>query len=430
MTTNTPNPNSNVKSTRIRVENLPSTQKLKGIMTKYLLKSKLHAILPWKKTAWVAAGFPVELCYALNIFPYHPENSACISGARKVSQTLIETAETMGFSRDLCSYFKTNVGAVETKIKGSLGGIDKPTFISSTNTICDTHVKWFQIQARKYGVPYFGFDIPSAVDGVNDERIEEYIDYVVDQFHDFFKFVETHTGQTLKESRFFEVLEKSDRLSELWMEIYEYRKLTPTPVAFQDTLGAIFPLVLLPGLDVGIRYYEDLLRDTKARVAEHRGAMPPGQEKYRILFEGIPMWYRIKYFHQLANYGAVVTYEPYTFSFGPRKKLGLSFKESLREMARMMILIPYNYSLDRRIAYFENVIDEYSIDGVILHANMSCRPSATNMIDLKRAIQNDKNIPVLILDCDMNDPRAFAEGPMQTRLEGFVELLANNQKTN
>ncbi|MHA1674737.1 MAG: 2-hydroxyacyl-CoA dehydratase subunit D [Promethearchaeota archaeon] len=426
MTTNSPTPDG--KATRIRVENLPSTQKLKGIMTRYLLKSKLHSVLPWKKTAWVAAGFPVELCYAMNIFPFHPENSACISGARKVSQTLIETAETMGFSRDLCSYFKTNVGAVKTKIKGSLGGIDKPTFLASTNTICDTHVKWFQIQARKYGVPYFGFDIPSAVDGVNDERLEEYVDYVVDQFHDFFAFVEKHTGQTLKESRFFEVLEKSDRLCELWHEIYEYRKLTPTPVAFQDTLGAIFPLVLLPGLDEGIRYYEDLLKDTKLRVAEHRGAMPQGKEKYRILFEGIPMWYRIKYFHQLANYGGVVTYEPYTFSFGPRKKLGLSFKESLREMARMMILIPYNYSLERRITYFEKVIDEYSIDGVILHANMSCRPSATNMIDLKRAIQDDKKIPVLMLDCDMNDPRAFAEGPMQTRLEGFIELLENNQK--
>ncbi|TFH28529.1 MAG: 2-hydroxyacyl-CoA dehydratase [Promethearchaeota archaeon] len=233
--------------TQIRVENLPSTQKLKGIMTKYLLKSKLHTMLPWKHTAWVAAGFPVELCYALNIFPLHPENSACISGARKVSQSLIETAESLGFSRDLCSYFKTNVGAVETGIKAGLGGIDKPTFLASTNTICDTHVKWFQTQARRFGVPYFGFDIPSAVDGVNDERIEEYVDYVVDQFHDFFGFVETHTEQTLKEHRFFEILQKSDRLAELWQEIYEYRKISPTPVAFQDTLAAIFPLVLLPG---------------------------------------------------------------------------------------------------------------------------------------------------------------------------------------
>ncbi len=415
--------NQKPESKRIRVENLKSSVQLKGIMTKYGLKAKLNHILPWKKTAWVAAGFPVELCYALGIYPYHPENSACVSGARKVSLPLIENAESQGFSRDLCSYFKTNIGATTTKIKASLGGIDKPTFIASTNTICDTHVKWFQIQARTMNVPYFAFDVPSCVDGIGDKRLEEYVDYLVDQFHDFFAFVEKHTGKKFDEQKYFETLEKSDRLAEVWQEIYEYRKITPTPVAFQDTLAAIFPMVILPGLDVGIKYYEDLLKDIKEKVAKHEGAMPKGTEKYRILFEGIPMWYRIKYFHQLANFGAVVTYEPYTYSFGPRKKLGVSLKESIRDMARMMIMIPYNYSLERRIEYFERTIDEYDLDGVILHSNMSCRPSCVGMIDLKNTIQQDKGIPVLLLDCDMNDPRAFSEAPMQTRLEGFIELL-------
>ncbi len=422
--TTTPRP----ASKRIRVENLKSSVQLKGIMTKYGLKAKLNHLLPWKSTAWVAAGFPVELCYAMDIYPFHPENSACVSGARKVSLELIEKAESEGFSRDLCSYFKTNIGATANKIRASLGGIDKPTFMSSTNTICDTHVKWFQIQARKMNVPYFAFDVPSLVDGIGDERMEEYVDYLADQFKDYFGFVEDVTGKTFKEAKYFKILQKSDRLAELWHEIYEYRKIAPTPVAFQDTLAAIFPLVILPGLDVGIKYYEDLLRDIKEKVANHEGAMPEGTEKYRILFEGIPMWYRIKYFHQLANYGAVVTYEPYTYSFGPRKKLGLSLKESIRDMASTMIKLPYNYSLERRIEYFENVVDEYKLDGVILHSNMSCRPSCVGMIDLKNAIQQDKGIPVLLLDCDMNDPRAFSEAPMQTRLEGFIELLEASKK--
>ncbi|WP_371802497.1 2-hydroxyacyl-CoA dehydratase subunit D [Candidatus Lokiarchaeum ossiferum] len=416
-------------SSRIRVENLKSSVQLKGIMTKYMLKAKLNHILPWKSTAWVAAGFPVELCYSLGIYPLHPENAACVSGARKVSLELIEKAESEGFSRDLCSYFKTNIGATARKISANLGGIDKPTFMASTNTICDTHVKWFQIQARKMKVPYFAFDVPSCVDGIGDERMEEYIDYVADQFYDFIGFVEKITGNTFSEKKYFEILKKSDRLAELWHEIYEYRKIMPTPVAFQDTLAAIFPMVILPGLDVGIKYYENLLVDIKEKVAKQEGAMPKGTEKYRILFEGIPMWYRIKYFHQLANYGAVVTYEPYTFSFGPRKKLGLSLKESIRDVAQTMIKLPYNYSLERRIKYFEKIIDDYKLNGVILHSNMSCRPSCVGMIDLKNAIQEDKGIPVLLLDCDMNDPRAFSEAPMQTRLEGFIELLeATKQK--
>ncbi|MFX0102740.1 MAG: 2-hydroxyacyl-CoA dehydratase subunit D [Candidatus Hodarchaeota archaeon] len=413
---------------RIRVKNLPSMKMLKDLIINYGLKSKMAAKNPFKKTAWVAAGFPVELCYMYDIQPLHPENSACVSGARKISQDLIEYAESLGFSRDLCSYFKTNVGAVGKKIGLKKGGIDKPTFMGSTNTICDTHVKWFQTQARKMKVPYFAFDIPSAVDSIDEDRLSEYEDYVIAQYEDFYVFMKDLTGKDVNEKKFMEVLKKSDRLCELWQEIYNYRKLLPTPVAFQDTLAAIFPLVVLPGIDTGIKFYEALLKDVKDRVANNEAAMPDGKERFRILFEGIPMWYRLKFFHELANYGAVVTYEPYTLSFGPRKKLDGTTEENMRQLARLLLLPPYSLSIERRIKYFEEVIDEYKIDGIILHSNMSCRPSCTGMIELKNAIQKDKGIPVWLMDCDMNDPRAFSEEQMKTRMESFVELLEQNKK--
>jgi len=228
--------------------------------------------------------------------------------------------------------------------------------------------------------------------------MDEYIDYVVEQYKDFIAFVEKTTGKTSSEKKFFSVLTKSDRLCELWHEIYEYRKLLPTPVSFQDTMAAIFPMVVLPGLDIGIKFYEALLKDIKERVANGVGALTKEQEKYRVLFEGIPMWYRVKFFHELANYGAIITYEPYTFSFGPRKQLGLSYENTLKELARMMINVPYSYSLEKRIAYFEKTVDDYKLDGIILHSNLSCRPSCTGMVDLKNAIQNDKGIPVWLMD--------------------------------
>jgi len=277
------------------------------------------------------------------------------------------------------------------------------------------------------GVPYFGFDIPSYVAGLNDHRIDEYTEYVVEQVYDFIDLMEKLTGKEFPEKRFWKILERSDRLCEIWQEIYEYRKLVPTQMAFQDTLAAIFPMVILPGLKSGIKYYESLLEDIKERVKEGKASMPEGTEKYRVIFEGIPFWYRIKFFHELSNYGAVVTYEPYTYSFGPRKKLGLPLKKTFRELAKMIIDIPYNYNLQRRIDYFENVIDDYNIDGVILHSNMSCRPSATNMVDLKKAIQRDKGVPVMLLNADMDDPRAYSEEQVRTRMEGFVELMDQNK---
>ena len=49
------------------------------------------------------------------------------------------------------------------------------------------------------------------------------------------------------------------------------------------------------------------------------------------------------------------------------------------------------------------------------------------MIDLKNAIQNECGIPVLILNCDMNDPRVFAEEQMKNRVESFIELMEENK---
>jgi len=96
----------------------------------------------------------------------------------------------------------------------------------------------------------------------------------------------------------------------------------------------------------------------------------------------------------------------------------------------LMVHFPYNYNLETRIEYFKDVIDKYNIDGVILHENMSCRPSTVGMVDLKNAIQRDKGIPVWILSADMNDPRAWADEPIKNRLEAFIELMRENKKSD
>jgi benzoyl-CoA reductase/2-hydroxyglutaryl-CoA dehydratase subunit BcrC/BadD/HgdB len=185
--------------------------------------------------------------------------------------------------------------------------------------------------------------------------------------------------------------------------------------------------VVLCGQDVGIKFFEKILADLKGRVARGEGTLTSGKEKYRLLFEGIPFWYKMKFMYELANYEAVVVYEPYTYSFGPRKPLNLSMEETLRRVARTMMDLPYSYNLEKRIDYFKQAVADYKIDGVILHENMSCRPSSTGMMDLKEALQRECGIPVLILQCDMNDPRAYADGPIKTRIEGFVELMERNR---
>ena len=212
----------------------------------------------------------------------------------------------MGYSRDLCSYCKTNFGAVDTGIKTTLGGIAKPDIITCTNTICDTHWKWFQIQAEKLKVPIFVFDCPKIVSGTDERTIEGYINYMVEQFYDFFEFVKKHTGRELNIGRMIKACEESERMSALWRDIYECRKSVPV-LQLGGNVRSFFPLVVMPGKKQGIRFFEKIRSDIRQRV----GAAREPLRRQRALsppFRGIPFWYRMRFMYDLAKYNAVVTY--------------------------------------------------------------------------------------------------------------------------
>lgn len=56
----------------------------------------------------------------------------------------------------------------------------------------------------------------------------------------------------------------------------------------KDLKWPIFPLVVLPGVQVGINFFKKILADIKNLTAKGEGTMPGGNEKYRVMWEGIP----------------------------------------------------------------------------------------------------------------------------------------------
>ena len=404
------------------------TLRILALLNEYTLKSKIATMLPWKKTGSAVAGFPVEFLLAFDVFPIFPEVYAIYAGSAGVTQPLIEHAESMGYSRDLCSYMKTSIGGYEKKYPCDFGGAPKPDFYLSTNMICDTHVKWIENEARRHGVPYFSVDVPSYVSGSDEERLERYIDYVVAQFYDLIKFLEEHTGKSFSEIKFMKTVNKSQEACLLYHEIYKYRRRLPAPQYFEFQRLFMLPVGVMWNLDGCIKYYKSELEKIKKRY-DHTPQVELGSgEKFRVMWEGITIWYKVDMYYDLAEKGAKVVYESYTESVAFRRKRTSTFPETLRQMAKEIIITPYTLNLENRISFFEQKIDEFAIDGLILHANLSCRPSSTGLLDLKEAIQKSRGIPVLILNADMDDPRSYAEGPTQTRLDSFIEMMEVKQQ--
>ncbi len=405
----------------------PLTPKLFGLMAEYTTKSKIAQANPWRRTGAPTAGFPIEFLLAFDIFPIHPEAYACYAGAAGITQAAIEHAEGMGYSRDLCSYMKTSIGATELGYPCDFGGVPQPDLYTSANMVCDTHIKWMENEARRHNLPYFGLDVPSHVAGSDDQSLERDIDYLVAQFFDLIAFLEKQTGKTFAQDKFMRVIGKSQEACRLYDEILQYRRCLPAAQYFEFQRLFMLPVAVMWNLDGCIRYYRRILRKLKQRFGPTPPADLGGREKFRLIWEGITIWYKVDLYYWLAERGAHFVYEQYTESFAIRRRRTGTFDETLRQIARELLLLPYTLNLEKRIANFERKIDEYDIDGVVLHANLSCRPASAAQQDVKQALQESRNIPVLILSADMDDPRSFAEGPVKTRLESFIEMMAANR---
>ncbi len=408
---------------------LNATNKLKNEMGRHFLAIE-QAYREGKPTAWATAGTPVELLYSMDVQPMLPENSATISAALKHSQNFIELAEDEGFSYDLCSYFKTNVGAVLSKADMSIGGTRKPTFMMSSDVICDTHVNWFQVQAERFNVPHFTIDVPHVVSNTNNRQREYFKNYIKEQLWELLDFITEVTGNEYNKEKAQEIAQNSYEMGKIWQDVFELRKNIPCPVSTRDTFGGLFPLFTMTGLKSPIKLYKRMYREAKERVDKGIGALE--QEDFRLMFEGIPFWYNLKFFSNLERWNAIVVYEPYVYAFTKYTNPNVTKNDVINNpvecMAELILSFWYIYDLETRFEKFKETVRDWKIDGVLLHNNMSCRPNACGMYDLKRKLMEEADIPALIIDSDMNDPRKMSETQVLNKIESFIEILRERKK--
>ena len=202
---------------------LKSFAKMRELMTNYYLSAK-DAENRNQKVAWVTSGTPVEFLHAMDVVPIYPENHAAMCGASKMAVELQQASEDKGYSMDLCSYARTDIGSILTG-KSPVLGLPKPDFMVACNNICTTVVKWYEVVSRFYEVPVFMIDMPFLHRGLE----EHIVDYVSDQMKAYVRFLEERTGRRFEHDRFLEVLYKSRETATLWKGILETCTSVPAP---------------------------------------------------------------------------------------------------------------------------------------------------------------------------------------------------------
>lgn len=397
---------------------IKAAAKMKELMTFYYMTAKMAENEPGRKIAWITSGGPVEILHAAGVIPIYPENHAAMCGATRMADDLCAAAEDKGYSRDLCSYARTDFGSIYTG-NSPIGGSPKPDFLVCCNNICGTVTKWYQELQRIFDVPLIFIDAPYQY-GMTDRP--EAIDYVEAQLEDMMKEVGEITGAPIDPDKFAETLDLSEQAMALWREIQELLTHRPAPMNSFDTFIHLAPIVTLRGTQGCIDYYRELLAEMQERIRE--GVAAVEGEKYRLGWDNLAIWHKVKFLaEKFAAHGAALVASTYAKSFC-YKAAGRDPARPLRAMAADYIGGYINHGLDFRENELVDMADQFHLDGFVMHSNRSCRAYSFGQYELARCLEEKHGLPTLLLEADQSDTRAWSDEQAATRIDAFMETIA------
>lgn len=397
---------------RVKIQ---AASKLYEMMMKHYMEAKTAEGTD-KKIAWVTSGAPVELCHALDILPVYPENHGALCGAAHVSAELCATAEDSGFSRDLCSYARTDFGQIITG-QSPVGGLPKPDLLLCNNNICGTVTKWFQELHRRFDVPLVFIDSPF----IHDEITDPMLAYVRAMIENALQEMSDIVARKIDRDKFDAVAALSIRAAELWREILLMLRHKPTPMTLFDAFIHMAFIVVGRGTQDCIDYYE-LLRDEIAERVEQEVAAVPG-ERFRLGWDNIAIWDRLRDLStRFGERQAALVVSSYTTSFG-RMDAAADSADPLDWMAASYLGAYINSGFRIREQQMLDMVEDYSLDGFVMHSNRSCKPYSIGMYDIARSLTEKHGIPTVLIEADHNDPRQYSEEQINTRIDAFIETL-------
>ncbi len=372
-----------------------------------------------------------ELIHAFDMIPVYPEINALQSGMRKKSGAFIKDSEKIGYSEDICTYVKCDVGMMMNGNIGPYGEkIPAPDLLLLSYTGCFTFMKWFENLERIYpGVPVAMLHTPYQEDG---KITPEMVTYMVKQLkEDVIPKMEKVSGKKFDETKLKEVLKHARQTQELINQIFQMPKYTPSPIdAYFAGVYYIGPINTgFRGTPEAVEYYTLLLEEINERAKLGLGPVTPEggmtEEKYRLVVEGPPNWTSFREFWKLFyDMGAVVVASSYT-KVGGVYDLGFRHNpdKPLESLAEYCMSCYTNYNLPQRIDLLKKCITEYKADGFLVHSIKSCNSFSAGQLAMMRKIEEDLQIPVGFIESDLVDPRYFSYSNIKNRLESFFQML-------
>jgi benzoyl-CoA reductase/2-hydroxyglutaryl-CoA dehydratase subunit BcrC/BadD/HgdB len=212
------------------------------------------------------------------------------------------------------------------------------------------------------------------------------------------------------------------------------------------------------GTQEAYNFFKDLRDELKYKVDYGIGVIP--EEKYRLIWPGgLPSWFALLDFMYFWSKGAVFpvesTYNEFAYSV---KELDLPQTTDPLEYMAWRWVRRWTYWWDKArkrpgsepdVEKIITWIEEYKIDGIVVHEAYSCRSWHVGLLWMLNQIakiykpipvlilregkreQACRELPSLVLESDIVDISSYSEVDTRARIDAFIETLESvkSQKT-
>ncbi len=409
-----------MEKTKKSCKRLKTAKELQSVVTDYYVQcisAKANGI----PVGWMPPmNGAIEIFYAMGLQPVFPENWSPICAAFGLTPQNFDVSEQLGYSRDLCGYLRNITGYINGMMndkESPFGGLPEPDILLTPGGGCVPVMKIFHAIEKKFPqAKVFSADLPQVA---VEEIKEHHVAYAISEMKRLIGFLTNVTGHTMDYEKLKHTVILSDRACAIWDEIMTFRRHKPVPFSAAE-MGIMFVMVTLQGTRTAVDFLTRVRDEIKDKADHGIGVIE--NEKIRLFWDNIPLWYNMGLFNYFEKSGGVVVAETYSAAWSLR----MDVNDPIRALA-MKSLMSYPLvscvSVRKRKEMVLKACKEYAIDGVVFHRNKSCVPITLGQMDIKRELESQLGIPSVIIDADHMDERNFSVAQFQTRVDAFMEML-------
>jgi len=372
----------------------------------HALSASLDLFKPGAIVPWVSYLFPTEILASYGLTPMIPEiGSATLTGT-DLREAVEAAAARMPLARDVCSYHRIALAAVENDM------LPVPSMCLGTTPLCLGKECLLEMLAVRHSVPFREIRVPLPPD--QGEQTAEVIADVAEQIRLLHDDIGRWTG---RQPNLKKAIQRSNRASAAWGRFMEQRLAGSLEMDGRRTFATVFLGQLLWGTEEGAKDFERLLNE-RGRGDLLAPVLDKGRRLKRILWLHTVPHHDHEIFEMLHERGACVIFE----EMGQMHLETVDPEDPFPGLAKRLTDNVLWGSSARRARLNVALAKQLRVDGVVHFNHWGCR-HGLGSVPVIRAAFVEAGIPFLAIDGD-----ALARGgPQQEKsrqaMESFLELL-------